>query len=94
MPFALDGEGRPIFLISTMAMHTQNLQQDAPRQPAVHAAWKPKAIRWGCAGDGDGQRVGPRPRTTRKKRDGFTWNVSPTVSTGWTSTIFPSSAWT
>jgi heme iron utilization protein len=28
MPFALDSEGRPIFLISTMAMHTQNLQQD------------------------------------------------------------------
>ncbi len=28
MPFALDGAGRPIFLISTMAMHTQNLQQD------------------------------------------------------------------
>jgi heme iron utilization protein len=28
MPFALDGQGRPIFLISTMAMHTQNLRQD------------------------------------------------------------------
>jgi heme iron utilization protein len=28
MPFALDGSGRPIFLISTMAMHTQNLRQD------------------------------------------------------------------
>jgi hypothetical protein len=28
MPFALDGAGRPLFLISTMAMHTQNLQQD------------------------------------------------------------------
>jgi heme iron utilization protein len=28
MPFALDGAGRPIVLISTMAMHTQNLQQD------------------------------------------------------------------
>jgi putative heme iron utilization protein len=28
MPFALDAEGRPIFLISSMAMHTQNLQQD------------------------------------------------------------------
>jgi putative heme iron utilization protein len=28
MPFALDGEGRPVFLISTMAMHTQNLLQD------------------------------------------------------------------
>jgi hypothetical protein len=29
MPYALDGDGRPLFLISTMAMHTQNLQQDA-----------------------------------------------------------------
>ena len=26
MPYALDGQGRPVFLISTMAMHTQNLQ--------------------------------------------------------------------
>jgi putative heme iron utilization protein len=29
MPYALDERGRPIFLISTMAMHTQNLQADA-----------------------------------------------------------------
>jgi heme iron utilization protein len=29
MPYALDGRGRPIFLISSMAMHTQNLQADA-----------------------------------------------------------------
>ncbi len=29
MPFAVDDEGRPIFFISTMAMHTQNLHQDA-----------------------------------------------------------------
>jgi putative heme iron utilization protein len=28
MPFGLDDHGRPIFLISTMAMHTQNLQAD------------------------------------------------------------------
>jgi heme iron utilization protein len=28
MPYALDGQGRPIFLISTMAMHTQNLLVD------------------------------------------------------------------
>ena len=28
MPYALDDGGRPIFLISTMAMHTQNLQAD------------------------------------------------------------------
>lgn len=28
MPYALDHEGRPIFLISSMAMHTQNLKGD------------------------------------------------------------------
>ena len=28
MPYGLDNEGRPIFLISTMAMHTQNLRAD------------------------------------------------------------------
>jgi len=28
MPYGLDGRGRPVFLISTMAMHTQNLQAD------------------------------------------------------------------
>ena len=28
MPYALDGQGHPLFLISTMAMHTQNLQGD------------------------------------------------------------------
>jgi putative heme iron utilization protein len=29
MPYGLDAQGRPIFLISTMAMHTQNLQADS-----------------------------------------------------------------
>jgi putative heme iron utilization protein len=28
MPYGLDNQGRPTFLISTMAMHTQNLQAD------------------------------------------------------------------
>src|SRR3982074_2559966 len=28
MPYGLDERGRPIFLISTMAMHTQNLHAD------------------------------------------------------------------
>lgn len=28
MPYGLDTRGRPIFLISTMAMHTQNLHAD------------------------------------------------------------------
>src|SRR6266568_8149266 len=29
MPYALDEKGRPLFLISSMAMHTQNLQEDS-----------------------------------------------------------------
>ena len=29
MPYALDADGRPLFLISAMAMHTQNLEGDA-----------------------------------------------------------------
>ena len=29
MPYGLDDQGRPIFLISTMAMHTQNLTTDS-----------------------------------------------------------------
>jgi heme oxygenase (biliverdin-IX-beta and delta-forming) len=29
MPYALDATGRPLFLISAMAMHTQNLEADA-----------------------------------------------------------------
>jgi heme iron utilization protein len=29
MPYALDAQGRPLFLISAMAMHTQNLESDA-----------------------------------------------------------------
>ena len=28
MPYALDSHGRPLFLISTMAMHTQNLASE------------------------------------------------------------------
>jgi len=42
MPYAIDTSGRPIFLISNMAMHTQNLQADARSSLFV-----------GQAGDGD-----------------------------------------
>jgi putative heme iron utilization protein len=38
MPHGLHEHGRPIFLISTMAMHTQNLQADPSRQPACDTA--------------------------------------------------------
>ena len=42
MPYAIDTAGSPIFLISNMAMHTQNLQAD-PRA----------SLFVGQAGDGD-----------------------------------------
>ncbi|MBV9608160.1 MAG: DUF2470 domain-containing protein, partial [Acidobacteria bacterium] len=38
MPYALDERGRPVFLISTMAMHTQNLQADARASLLVNQA--------------------------------------------------------
>ena len=37
MPFALDLTGRPLFLISTMAMHTQNLNADGDPLGAARA---------------------------------------------------------
>ena len=40
MPYALDASGRPIFLISTMAMHTQNLQAD-PRSSVLVTDFQP-----------------------------------------------------
>jgi len=43
MPYALDGQGCPLFLISAMAMHTQNLQAD-PRASLL-------VIQPGWAGD-------------------------------------------
>ena len=44
MPYGLDDRGRPIFLISTMAMHTQNLQSD-PRASLLVTQPIPAAIR-------------------------------------------------
>ncbi len=46
MPYGLDDRGRPIFLISTMAMHTQNLQAD------------PRASLLVTQADGDGDPLG------------------------------------
>src|SRR5260370_13178617 len=39
MPFALDPVGRPIFLISNMAIHTQNLKTDPRCSLFVVQAW-------------------------------------------------------
>src|SRR5256714_3989740 len=46
MPYGLDDHGRAIFLISTMAMHTQNLQAD------------PRASLLVTQNDGDGDPLG------------------------------------
>ncbi len=46
MPYAQDEHGRPVFLISTMAMHTQNLQAD------------PRASLLVTQADGDGDPLG------------------------------------
>src|SRR2546423_9396377 len=46
MPYGLDDHGRPIFLISTMAMHTQNLHAD------------PRASLLVTQNDGDGDPLG------------------------------------
>jgi hypothetical protein len=46
MPYALDDRGRPLFLISSMAMHTQNLQTD------------PRASLLVVQGDGSGDPLG------------------------------------
>jgi len=40
MPYALDSRGRPVFLISSMAMHTQNLQAD-PRSSLLVTDFQP-----------------------------------------------------
>ena len=92
MPFALDGAGRPVFLISTMAMHTQNLQQDGRASLLVT---QPEAS-GDPLGAGRVTLVGTSPRSLRLRREkhaGFIWNVTKTASTGWISTISPSSLW-
>jgi putative heme iron utilization protein len=45
MPYGLDDHGRPIFLISTMAMHTQNLQAD-PRASLLVTQEDMQRSRW------------------------------------------------
>ena len=96
MPYGLDEQGRPIFLISTMAMHTQNLQADSRASLLVT---QPDA-----SGDPLGaSRVTvmghvlavPEPEVAEaRRRVGSTWSVTPIASTGWTLKIFPFTAWT
>ena len=57
MPYGLDERGRPIFLISTMAMHTHNLQADSRASLLVTQA------------DGGGDPLGASRVASRKCSD-------------------------
>jgi putative heme iron utilization protein len=92
MPYASDGQGRPIFLISTMAMHTHNLLAD-PRASLL--VTQPEA-----GGDplgasrvtllGDVSAV-DKPETA-EARELYLARYK-TASTGWITRIFPFTAW-
>ena len=93
MPYGLDDRGRPIFLISTMAMHTQNLQAD-PRASLLvtqeEASGEPLgASRVTLVGN-----VLPLPNPDCRSCESSTWSVTPTASTGWILKTFRSTAWT
>ena len=93
MPYGLDAQGRPIFLISTMAMHTQNLQAD-PRASLL--VTQPDA-----SGDPLGASrvtlVGNVPRIPAARNRGSARSsissVTPTASTGSISKISLFTAW-
>ena len=90
MPYGLDDCGRPIFLISTMAMHTQNLQAD------------PRASLLITQEDVGGEPLGASRVTllgdvlpaTTPKLERSTWRVTPTASIGSILKTFRSTAWT
>ena len=81
MPYGFDERGRPIFLISTMAMHTQNLQAD------------PRASLLVTQDSADGEPLGasrvtlvgnvqPVPDTDVAGLASCTWHGTRTASTG------------
>ena len=93
MPYGLDDHANPIFLISTMAMHTQNMQAD-PRSSLL--VTQPDAI-----GDPLGAsrvtligNVLPVPEPEGPKHGHSIWRVMPTANTGWTLTTFRFTGWT
>src|SRR5215470_11626125 len=68
MPYALDATGRPLFLISTLAMHTRNLDAD-PREPVRDRIERRRGppCGWSCHADGHGK---PRSAGRRRRRAG------------------------
>ncbi|PYX84641.1 MAG: hypothetical protein DMG68_20165 [Acidobacteria bacterium] len=85
MPYGLDDHGRPILLISTMAMHTQNLQAD------------PRASLLVTQEDTDGEPLGASRVTLvgnvlAISNTGLE-SVTPTASTGWILKTSRSTTW-
>src|SRR5271167_3196736 len=76
MPYGLDDQANPVFLISTMAMHTQNVQAD-PRSSLLVASPMPSAIPWEHPGSRCWETFCPYPRRRRLEPGNSTWRVMP-----------------
>jgi putative heme iron utilization protein len=69
MPYVVDPRGRPVFLISSMAMHTQNLQAD-PRSSLLVTDFQPNEDPLGASRVtlvGNTQRVAESDRTAARE---------------------------
>lgn len=69
MPYSLDPQGRPVFLISNMAMHTQNLQAD-PRSSLLVTDFQPNEDPLGASRVtliGNTQRLGDAERSQARE---------------------------
>jgi putative heme iron utilization protein len=91
MPYGLDEPGRPLFLISTMAMHTQNLKADSRASLLV------------TQDGGDGDPLGasrvtlvgnvlPVPAADVAAAR-LIWHDMPTANTGWILRTFLFTGW-
>ena len=93
-PYGLDAHGRPTFLISTMAMHTQNLLADPHASLLVtQPGWTEDPLA-GARLTLVGTVSGVPAARSRAVRAPTTWRARRTRATGSTSTTSPSTAWT
>jgi hypothetical protein len=84
MPYALDSEARPIFLISNMAIHTQNLKGDS-RASLFIGQIVPDEDPLGAARATLVGRTEPVPKSEIASARSSTLHGIRTVDTGWTS---------
>lgn len=81
MPYALDPTGRPLFLISTMAMHTQNIKSDpraslfVAQPPRMAMSSEPPGSPWSETSFPSPTRRGQRPANSTSR-------LTPTATTG------------